>query len=419
MKSVFLPLTLFSTMACLAGCQDSVPKCSDDATIELVKTILSDMLGRAGDETEAEMKSQMVIEYARASAFDEAIQKYTCEGKLVAGGTYQLPITYESQIGDDGQHIVFVGGISPGDSLQLRVGIYNKIKESRKQAIKSQTEANTIAAARPKPTPQEQTIRSESQSLAPSAPKLDTQLVNEPAPMEVPSAVRKFMEQTYGQYDATHSCWTTDHESQGYCMTVARMDRVKADTGERLYLLATGQAIDEGGEPDSSGFLSGIAGAFVFELKDSGTELVASNLAQYIGSRGSAPDQWKLVKLARSDYYGWQATWGDCHQGYCGSRLAILAPFGKNIKDIADFTVDYSNDGACGSQDCLDGKSTIETTVAFETASTDSDIYALLLTFNGMLNGENQDGTEYRLEFDRKEWRYVVPGDWPLADVDY
>jgi hypothetical protein len=79
----------------------------------------------------------MKIEFPRASAFDEKIKKYSCEAKLVAGGAYQLPIIYESQLDDKGQHIVSVGGISRGDLLGVKSGLIAGIEKSRSQTQQS------------------------------------------------------------------------------------------------------------------------------------------------------------------------------------------------------------------------------------------------------------------------------------------
>ena len=226
------------------------------------------------------------------------------------------------------------------------------------------------------------------------------------------------MDKTYGAYNAKHACWQTTYEDQAYCLKPVRMDRITADTGERFYLLVGGSPIDEDGEPMSVHALAGLVGAFVFELREGGNELVASTNAMYAGSSGTIPDQWDLVKLARTGYYGWKTTSGDCHQGYCGTALMLLAPFGKSVKDIAAFNISYEDGGACETQECPNGPSSIDSTVSIDgTAST--EIYPLVVTFKGTMSGRDLSGMSRRLEFDRKSWRYAVPEDWPLTGVDY
>lgn len=153
MKPIILPLSSLVLIACLSGCTDSVPKCGDDDTIALVKNIVAQQMGEDDQATAAEMKAQMVVEYPRASGFNESIKKYECEARLVGGGTYQLPITYESQIDDGGQHVVAVGGIGRGDLAQLEFAIVVQIKQARETAAKAHVAAAPIAAPQPPPTP--------------------------------------------------------------------------------------------------------------------------------------------------------------------------------------------------------------------------------------------------------------------------
>lgn len=152
---------IVATMAVsvLAACEKEPPKCSDEDTFSLVRKIILDQLGGSEGLSEKEIKDNMRIELPRASAFDEKIKKYSCEAKLIAGEMYQLPISYESQLDDKGQHIVSVAGIRRGDLFGLQAGIIEGIKNSR-------AEKNNII----KP------------AEAPSAQKT----VEQPAPVAVP-----------------------------------------------------------------------------------------------------------------------------------------------------------------------------------------------------------------------------------------
>lgn len=146
--STAIMATMMATF--LAGCAKEPPKCSDDDTFSLVRKIVLDQLGGGEGLTEKEIKDNMKIEFPRASAFDEKIKKYSCEAKLAVGGMYELPITYESQLDDKGQHIVSVGGIRRGDLFALQAGMIEGIKKSR-------AENNSVtkpAEAPPKPVEQ-------------------------------------------------------------------------------------------------------------------------------------------------------------------------------------------------------------------------------------------------------------------------
>lgn len=115
----------------ISGCAKSPPKCSDDETFTLVRKIIVDQIGGSEGITENELRENLKFEYARASAFDENIKKLSCEAKLVAGDQYQLPITYESQLDDNNDHIVFVSGIAMADLLAVKSGLSEGIKKSR------------------------------------------------------------------------------------------------------------------------------------------------------------------------------------------------------------------------------------------------------------------------------------------------
>lgn len=423
MRSIRTVATCGLLACALSGCAASVPKCGDEETIALVKDIVAKLIGASEAATLEEVKAELTVNLPRATAYSEAIKKYDCEAQLVASGAYQLPIAYESQINDSGQHLVTVGDLSELGLFRAVDVLLNRITDARIQAEKSRIAAAAVRAAPPSPPPPQARPAAAEGLKAPSriqqAGALNTELAKGPATVEVPAAVRSFMDKSYGQYSAKHSCWRTEFESQGYCVQVLKMDRISADTGERFYLLVGGHPIDEEGEPAYSHASPGLVGAFVFAIGQEGTELTASNMGMYAGSSGVVPERWDLVKLARTDYYGWQTTWGDCHQGYCGSRLMLLAPYGRSIKDVAAFTISFSNTGACESGYCSDGESSVDSTVVIDANAEGSDIHPLVVSFKGTLDGQDLNGTARRLEFDRDAWQYAVPEDWPLADVEY
>lgn len=117
--------------ALLGGCSKEPPKCSDDETLSLVRKIVLEQLGGSEGLTEKEIQENLKIELPRATGFDEKIKKYSCEAKLVSGGTYQLPITYESQLDDQNQHVVSVGGVSMADQYMVKNALIEGIKNSR------------------------------------------------------------------------------------------------------------------------------------------------------------------------------------------------------------------------------------------------------------------------------------------------
>jgi uncharacterized protein YecT (DUF1311 family) len=142
--------------------------------LTLVRKIVIEQVGGGEGLSEKEIKDSLKIEFSRASAFDEKIKKYSCEAKLVAGGMYELPITYESQLDDKGQHIVAVGGIRRGDLLAMQAGILEGIKKSH--ADKGNTPISTETLPIQKPTDQPDPIAAPTppQTPAPVAEKVQS-----------------------------------------------------------------------------------------------------------------------------------------------------------------------------------------------------------------------------------------------------
>jgi len=94
----------------LSSCAKEPPKCSDEETVGLIKQIILDHITKiAGGEgiSKKEIEDNVNIESSRASSFDEKIKKYTCDATLNGTGM-KLPIKYESQLDDNGQHLVSV-----------------------------------------------------------------------------------------------------------------------------------------------------------------------------------------------------------------------------------------------------------------------------------------------------------------------
>ena len=132
MKFKVNAITIATFLSALtAGCAQEPPKCSDESTFTLVRQIVLDQLGGREGVSDKELEDNMRIELPRATALDEKIKRYSCEAKLIAGGSVELPITYESQLDDKDQHIVSVGGISKGDLIILQRAIVAGINKSR------------------------------------------------------------------------------------------------------------------------------------------------------------------------------------------------------------------------------------------------------------------------------------------------
>lgn len=152
MKLIVLPLAVLTL---LSGCTQGPPKCSDEATFDVLRQIIIDKVGRRDGTTDDDLRNNIKFELPRASGFDEKIKKYSCEAKMVIAEQVQMPIAYESQLNDQNQHIVSLDGISLGDWIQLEVSIYKGIDSDR---------AKGKATSKPSESPAEQVQSSRADS---------------------------------------------------------------------------------------------------------------------------------------------------------------------------------------------------------------------------------------------------------------
>ncbi len=140
----------------LYGCSAEVPKCSDPATLSLVKQILVDFYSPSNDIERAELVATLKpvdITLPLAEAHDEKVKRYSCRANLVAPGannmTYTLPIKYESQLDDKDQHVVQLHGIVRADLINLVV--YAKQYLSAKAPVVAPSPAVSTPAPAPPP----------------------------------------------------------------------------------------------------------------------------------------------------------------------------------------------------------------------------------------------------------------------------
>ncbi|WP_420468449.1 hypothetical protein [Panacagrimonas sp.] len=96
-----------------------------------MKQIFVEKFVGSEETSQSEIDDNLVVQLPRATAEDKGIKKISCEGKLVVGQRYELPISYESQLDDNNQHIVFVAGIPRGHFLGASNSFVEAIRASR------------------------------------------------------------------------------------------------------------------------------------------------------------------------------------------------------------------------------------------------------------------------------------------------
>lgn len=127
----------------LSACSKDAPKCGDEATLEVLRSIILEqgtIVAKGQDDgllkslNEKEQKENLKFDMPRASAHDEKIRKYSCEAKLTAGGKWELPITYSSQLDDSNHHLVAFDGMRQPDWINIINGIIGSVNSSRDAA---------------------------------------------------------------------------------------------------------------------------------------------------------------------------------------------------------------------------------------------------------------------------------------------
>lgn len=231
----------------------------------------------------------------------------------------------------------------------------------------------------------------------------------------------KVLQSVYGRYDKKHECWmTTDAENtQRYCMQLDHAEIISTDMGPRLYVLAAGNAVDATGEPDGAHVTPGLVGAFVVAEQQGQIKILHGKPTITIGASGNAPRQWRFVKLGPSDYWGWYNTSADCHQGYCGSRYVILAPYGNTIRDLAGFVASFGDGGACGDKRCAGRITDLDSTLEVDATQIHTKVFPLRITVTGKDQGKRLAPKTWTLPFNPTTWTYIAPKNWPLAGRDF
>lgn len=237
-----------------------------------------------------------------------------------------------------------------------------------------------------------------------------------------PLNAKQVLDSVYPQYDAKHACWVADDKvSNPYCMKLDSEKLLHLSSGDRLYVLVAGEMVDENGVWNGSHANAGLVGAFVAEKISGKTKIIAANANIPSGTFGQAPNGWKLVQLGANDYWGWLNSWGDCHQGDCGSFYSIFVPYGKSIKDTGLVTQSVDNTGACADDEDVCSKTTVklESTLKIDTSNQDARVYPLQITVTGLNQGIKIKPTIWTLTFNTKKWAYQEPKDYPLSGREF
>lgn len=231
---------------------------------------------------------------------------------------------------------------------------------------------------------------------------------------KIEPSIFKLLNQIYGNYDNSRECWVVpskDEPKYHYCMKITESNVINTESGKRLYLVLTGSLLDNLGEDAGSHVDTGNVGLFVIELKNS--KILAAESSILVGTSGFSPEEWQLIKLAPSDYWGWMTSYSDCHQGHCGSRSLIFAPYGKTgITNLAVLVRSYEDAGAGGSTE-------ITANISVDNLQVKRRIFPLKVSIEGIINGKKIKEKSWVLPFNIKKWEYIEPTEWPLSNIGF
>lgn len=404
--------------AVAVGCGKTQPACIDEATIALVKqgfeeSLQEDIAGASKDVAlldRLKKRIQIAVTTIRTANKDEKVGKVTCDAAL------EITLANVGQIVDD-----------PAFKSLQNAKRFTKAVETSGPAWKSDIQYTAQRTEDTKSLVVElsgHTSMVQLLSTLAQAGVMDPKLPPAAFPSNLlasgnaPDATARLMNHIYGKQQPKNGCWMFRDGEMQYCMKVVQSE-IKTLGGEkRLYAIANGLAIDENGETMTGHAMQGLASAFIVGESNGKAALIAQSKGISAGTMGTAPD-WTLVELGANHHWGWKGEYGDCHQGYCGTRMIILANLAGTIQQVGDVTTGYEDTGACGDDDCAAKSSTLKSTVRVGDQPNDAAFFDLLVTVTGTSNGKVLESKMWTLPFDRAKHTYTEPADWPLAGRDF
>lgn len=405
--------------AILTGCTKSQPTCIDDATISLVKQAVDESLekqlsdGAKDDALFARVKKriQVAITTIRTSKKDDKIGKVSCDASL------EITIANPEQITGDPSFKALQNAKQIPDALHTSGPAWKtdiqytaqNTEDTRDLLVELSGHDNMVRLL----------------SAVAKAGLMDPKQSPAVFPVDLFAAANardaavRLMTHVYGKQEAKHGCWMTTVEDSPYCLKLVQAEIKALDTGRRLYAVANGQVVDQNGEPLLSHATPGFVSAFIVGETNGKAALIARSKSIEAGTMGSAPEDWKLTELGANNNWGWRGEYGDCHQGYCGSRMVILANIGGVVVDVGTVTTGYDDTGACGDDACGAKTSTVKSTVSVGALPKGAAFYNLLVTVTGTSDGKVLESKTWTLPFNSAEHAYTEPADWPLGDRDF
>lgn len=148
-------------------------------------------------------------------------------------------------------------------------------------------------------------------------------------------AASAVMDAAYGRYNPKAKGWQLQHDGLLYTFRILEQKVIPTADGDRLYVLAGGDAREE----DAAHVTSGLIGAFVVGEVNGKLKLSAGAKALPYGGWGKAPTQFQFKQLGPDYQYGWLVESGYTAQGLTSVAQSILLPAGGKVSEIGTLMV--------------------------------------------------------------------------------
>lgn len=245
-----------------------------------------------------------------------------------------------------------------------------------------------------------------------------TVLIATPIITNADAKIDQALDNIYGQFDKVRNCWIfKDNGGDNiYCMKIDQYAKVNTDNGkERTYVLLAGDLpLDKDGYGTGAHVDTGRIAALIFEKEGKKLKLIAGDLNIEHGTSGVAPTGWKLMKVASSDYWGWQNTIEYNYGGYIWDTYYIIAPYGKTIKEIAGIDSREDDTGSNPVDLRNDPATVLESNLSIDTTKISNGLYQLIAKTSGQKKGKKVVTKTWKIPFDKKTWSYKKPKGWPI-----
>ncbi len=208
----------------------------------------------------------------------------------------------------------------------------------------------------------------------------------------------KVLKDTYQKFDVKRRCWVTENaDNISFCMKQASINVVTDNSGQTIYLLATGGVLHR---QDNA---PGIAGMFVVKPENDGYRVLAQSTHTQTGMASSVPEG-RFLQLGAS-VGGWVFSSPEIAGN--PDRTWHLFGFGKDaVQDFGMLKFHYRR-----GMFALPRRAEIN--LDADASDSKAAYYPLNVTIGSTRAGKVSVQKKYVLTFDAGTGQYVPPKDWP------